>query len=148
MIAAVAIATQASVLPQLVQPAGDFAAVVAADRLDKVGVEHRRCGERLLDVLKARGPFEDLGRSPGQRNLAVAAERLGAVKARLGSGPSSLERGVHGHSRNPLKDHEVLIGLETRSERPFDLLVVADVDVLVEYEDVLEPPDAAEQRRD
>jgi len=95
MIAAVAIATQASALPQLVQPAGDFAAVVAADRLDKVGVEHRRCGERLLDVLKARGPFEDLGGAPGQRNLAVAAERLGAVEARLGSGPSSLERGIH-----------------------------------------------------
>ena len=47
-----------------------------------------------------------------------------------------------------LKDHQVLIGLEARSKRPFDLLVVADVDVLVEYEDVLEPRDAAEQRRD
>src|SRR5436309_14320056 len=136
MIAAVAVAAEPSVLPKLVEPAGDLAAVAAADRLDQVGVEHRRGGERLLDVLEAGGALEALGGAPGQWNLAAAAERLGAVEARLGPGPPPLQRGVYGHSRNALQDHEILVGLKTRAERPFDLQVVADVDVLVEYEDV------------
>src|SRR5712671_3148456 len=103
MIAAVAIAAEPSVLPQLVEPAGDLAAVAAADRLDQVGIEHRRGGERLLDVLEAGRALETLGRAAGQWNLAVAAERLGAVEARLRSGPPSLQRGVHGHSRDALQ---------------------------------------------
>jgi len=37
MIAAVAIAAEPPALPQLVEPAGDLAAVVAADRLDEIG---------------------------------------------------------------------------------------------------------------
>ena len=97
---------------------------------------------------KRAGPLKHLGGASGQRNLAVAAERLGAVEARLGPGPPPLQRGVHGHSRNALQDHQILVGLEARAERPFDLQVVADVDVLVEHEDVLEPRDAAEQRGD
>src|SRR5436190_13219760 len=91
MIAAVAVAAEPSVLPEFVQSAGDFAAVVAADRLDQIGVEHRRCGERLLDVLEAGGALEDLGRAPGQRNLAVTAERLGAVEAGLRAGSPALQ---------------------------------------------------------
>src|SRR5258708_6127134 len=107
MIAAVAIAAEPSVLPQLVQPAGDLAAVAAADRLDQVGIEHRRGGQCLLDVLEAGGALEDFGGAPGQWNLAAAAERLGAVEARLRSGPPSLQRGVHRHARNALQDHEI-----------------------------------------
>src|SRR5258708_34628690 len=100
MIAAVAVAAEPPVLPQLVQPAGDLAAVAAADRLDQISVEHRRRGERLLDVLKAGGALEALGRAPGQRNLAAPPERPGAVEARLGSGPPRLQRGGHRQGRN------------------------------------------------
>src|SRR5258708_5611528 len=121
MITAVAIAAEPSVLPQLVQPAGDLAAVAAADRLDQVGVEHRRRGQRLLDVLEAGGALEALGGAAGQWNFAVPPEWLGAVEARLGPGPPSLQRGVHGHARNALQDHEILVSLEARAERPFDL---------------------------
>src|SRR5262249_21371239 len=41
MIAAVAVAGDAPVLTQPVERTGDLASVVAADRLDDVGVEHR-----------------------------------------------------------------------------------------------------------
>src|SRR5215203_5296541 len=94
MIAAVPIAAEPSVLPQLVQPARDLAAVGAAYRLNQVGIEHRGGGKRLLNVLEARGTLKDLGRASGQRNLAFAPERLGAVEACLGSGPPPLQRGV------------------------------------------------------
>ena len=47
-----------------------------------------------------------------------------------------------------MKDYEILVGLKARTERPFDLQVVSNVDVFVEYENVLEPHDAAEQRSD
>src|SRR2546425_6359705 len=131
MITAVAIATETPALPQRIQPAGDLASVIAADRLDDVGIEHRRRCERLLDGLEASGAPEDLGRTSRQRNLAVPAEWLGAVESRLGPGPPTVERGIHGHPQHPLKDHEILIGLEARPQRPFDLPIVADVDVLV-----------------
>src|SRR5258708_36779006 len=99
MIAAVAIAAEPSVLPQLVEPAGDLAAVAAADRLDQVGVEHRGGGERLLDGLEAGRPLEDLRGAPGQRNLPVPPERLGAIEAGLCAGPPSLRRVVHRPAR-------------------------------------------------
>src|SRR6201996_9539118 len=76
MIAAVAIAAEPPGLAQFVERAGDFAAVIAADALDDVGIKHRRRGERLLDVLITRRPFEDFGGAAGERNLAVAAERV------------------------------------------------------------------------
>src|SRR5919201_550791 len=85
MIAAVAIAAQTPSLPQLIQCAGDLTPVIAAGGFDDVGVEHRRRCERLLDSLKAGRAAEDLGRAPRQRNLALPAERLGAVESRLGS---------------------------------------------------------------
>src|SRR5258708_32599955 len=76
-IAAVAVAAEAAVLAQLVERAGDLAAVLGAERLDDVGIEHRRSRQRLLDGLVARRPLEDLCRGAGQWDLAVAAERLG-----------------------------------------------------------------------
>src|SRR5215469_3508498 len=148
MITAVAIATQASSLPQLIQGAGDLTSVIAADRVDDVGVKHRRRCERLLDGLEAGGAAEDLGRASRQRNFAFPAERLGAVESRLGPGPPPVERGVHGHPKHSLQDDEILIGLEARPERPFDLPIIVNVDVLVEHVNVLEPHDSAEQRGD
>src|SRR5262249_41809685 len=118
MITAVAIATQTSGLPQLIQSAGDLTSVVAADRLDDVGIEHRRRCERLFDGLEPSGAGEKLGRTSRQRNLAFPAERPGAVESRLRPGPAAVERGVHGHPKHPLKDDEILIGLEARPERP------------------------------
>src|SRR5262249_44117678 len=114
MITTVAIATQASSLPQLIQGAGDLTSVIAADRVDDVGVKHRRRCQRLLDGLEASGAAEDLGRASRQRNLAFPAERLGAVEPRLGPGPPAVERGVHGHPKHPLQDDEILICLEAR----------------------------------
>src|SRR5262249_42678564 len=99
MITAVAIPTQTSGLPQVIQSAGDLASVIAADRFDDVGIKHRRRCERLLDGLEASGAAEDLGCASGERNLAVPAERLGAVEPRLGPGPPTVERGVHRHPK-------------------------------------------------
>src|ERR1700730_6186512 len=112
MITAVAIATQTSGLPQLIQSARDITSVIAADRFDDVGIKHRRRCERLLDGLEASGAAEDLGCASGERNLAVPAERLGAVEPRLGPGPPAVERGVHRHPQHSLQDDEILIGLE------------------------------------
>src|SRR5579864_9461178 len=64
MITAVAVAAEAAALAQLVERAGDLAAVLGAERLDDVGIEHRRRAERLLDGLVARRPLEDLCRGP------------------------------------------------------------------------------------
>src|SRR5579862_3842376 len=148
MIAAVAVAAEAAVLAQFVERAGDFAAVLGAERLDDIGIEHRRRAERLLDGLVARRPPEDLGRGAGERNLAVAAERLCAIEAGFGAGAPAVERRVHGHAEHALQDDEVLVGLEAGAERPIHLAVVVDVDVLVEHIDVLQAHDAAKQRRD
>src|SRR5262245_15036060 len=102
MITTVAISTQTSSVPQLIQGAGDLTAVIAADRVDDVRVKPRRRCQRLLDGLEASGAAEDLGRASRQRNLAFPAERLGAVEPRLGPGPPAVERGVHGHPKHPL----------------------------------------------
>src|SRR4029077_6431100 len=148
VIAAVAVAAEAAALTQLVERAGDFAAVLGAERLDDVGIEHRRRRQRLLDGLIARRTLEHLGRGAGQRDLAVAAERLCAIEAGFGAGAPAVEGGVHGHAEHALQDDEVLVGLEAGAERPVGLAVVADVDVLVEHVDVLQSHDAAEQRVD
>src|SRR5579871_6420133 len=100
VIAAVAVAAEPSGLPQLVERGSDFAAVVAAERLDDVGIKHRRCSESLLDVLIARRAFEGFGRAARQRNLAVAAERFRAIEAGFGAGAPTLERRVHGHAEH------------------------------------------------
>src|SRR6516164_6997672 len=131
MITAVAIATQTPGLPQLIQCAGDLTSVIAADRLDDVGIEHRRRCERLFDGLEPSGAGEELGRASRQRNLAFPPDRLSAVEPGLGPGPPAVERGVHRHSKHSLEDDEILIGLEARSERPFDLPIIVNVDVLV-----------------
>src|ERR1700693_2657633 len=54
VIAAVAVAAKTPALAQFVDRAGDFAAVLAAERFDDIGVEHRTRAERLLDGLIAR----------------------------------------------------------------------------------------------
>src|ERR1700730_2086728 len=136
MIPAVAIAAQTPGLPQLIQSAGDLTSVIAADRFDDVGIKHRRRCERLLDGLEASGAAEDLGCASRQRNLAVPAERLGAVEPRLGPGPPAVERGVHRHPKHSLQDDEILIGLEARPERPFDLPIIVNLDVIIEHVDV------------
>src|SRR5258708_19092687 len=100
MIAAVAIAAEPPLLAQFVQSAGDFAAVVAADRLDEVGIEHRRGGQRLLDILEPGGAFVHLGGASSQRNLAGPAKRSGAVETGFCSGPPPLQRSSHAHSPN------------------------------------------------
>src|SRR6516165_550546 len=148
MITAIAIATQPPSMPQLIQSAGDLTSVIAADGLDNVSVKHRHRCQRLLDGLKASRAAEDLRRTSRQRNLAFPVERLGAVESRLGPGPPTVERGVHGHAKHSLKDDEVLIGLKPSSERPIDLPIVANIDILVEHVDVLEPHDSAEEGRD
>src|SRR5580693_3373915 len=74
MITAVAVAAEPAVLAQLVERAGDLAAVLGAERLDDVGIEHRRGAERLLDGLVARRSLEDFCRGARERDLAVAAE--------------------------------------------------------------------------
>src|SRR5580704_1663930 len=86
VIAAVAVAAEAAALAQLVERAGDFAAVLGAERFDDIGIEHRRCAERLLDGLVARRALEDFCRGAGQRDLAVAAERLCAIETGFGAG--------------------------------------------------------------
>src|SRR5262249_29523869 len=148
MITAVAITTQTPSLPQLIQGAGDLTSVIAADGVDDVGIKHRRRCERLLDGLEAGRAAEDLGCASHQRNFAFPAERLGAIKSRFGPGPAAVERGVHGHPKHSLKDDEILIGLEARPERPFDLPIIVNVNVLIENVNVLQPHDSAEQRRD
>src|SRR5690349_14142546 len=70
VVAAVPVAAEAPFLPQAVERAGDLAAVVAADRLDDVGVEHRRRGERLLNRLEPRRALEQLGGAAGHGNLS------------------------------------------------------------------------------
>src|SRR5215467_3314601 len=139
MITAVAIATQTPGLPQLIQSAGDLTSVIAADRFDDVGIKHRRRCERLLDSLEASGAAEELGRASRQRNLAFPTEWLGAVEPGFGPGPAAGERRVHRHPEHSLKDDQILIGLEARPERPFDLPIIVNVDVLVEHVDVLQP---------
>src|SRR5262249_61543007 len=83
MVAAVAVAREPAGLTQRIQCAGDLAAVVAADGLDDVGVEHRGGRERELDGLKARRAGKHLCGAPAQRNLAFTAERGGGGEGRL-----------------------------------------------------------------
>ena len=99
-------------------------------------------------VWKRAGPLNTLaalrvsGISPSRPNGLVQSKPDLAPVRRPCSEGSMVMPGM------PVQDHEVLVGLEARAERPLDLQVVADVDVLVEHEDVLEPHDAAEQRGD
>src|ERR1700683_2016301 len=102
IITAVAIAAEPSGLAQFVERASDLAAVLAADAFNNVRIEHRRRGQRLFDVLIARWTFEDIGGAAHQRNLPLAAERLGAIEAGLGAGTPAVERRVHGHAQNSL----------------------------------------------
>src|SRR5262245_20545090 len=75
MVAAVTVAGEAPALAQRIQRAGDFAPVVAADRLDEVGVEHRRGRERELDGLETSRSGERLRGASRHRDLAGTAER-------------------------------------------------------------------------
>src|ERR1700683_5230458 len=50
IIAAVAVAAEPSRLAQFVERASDLAAVLTANAFDDVRIEHRRRGQRLLDV--------------------------------------------------------------------------------------------------
>jgi hypothetical protein len=54
MIAAVAVATQTPVLPQFLQPAGDFTAVVAPITR-QIGIEHRRVASACSMFWKRAG---------------------------------------------------------------------------------------------
>src|ERR1051325_6831881 len=83
VIAPVAVAAEAAVLAQRVERAGDVAAVLAAERLDHVGVEHRPGGERLLDRLEARRAGEHLGGAARPIDLARAAEPPRAGETQL-----------------------------------------------------------------
>src|SRR3977135_3239407 len=148
MISAIAIAAEAAALAQRIERARDLASVVAAERLDDIGIEHRSGCERLLDRLEARRAGKDLGGASRVGDLAGAAETPGAVEARLGAGLATVERGIHGLALHPLQDDQVLIGLEAGAERPFCLAVVVDVDVVVEDVDRLQPHDAFEDRLD
>src|SRR5271155_1173148 len=102
VIAAVAVAAKTPGLAQFVDRAGDFAAVLAAERFDDVGVEHRTRAERLLDGLIAGRALEHLGGAARERQLAVAAERSGAVEAGFGAGAPAVQRWVHGHPHHAL----------------------------------------------
>src|SRR5262249_20332190 len=123
----VAVAPELAVLAQRVERAGDLAAVLAAERLDHVGVEHRAGGERLLDRLEARRPGEHLGGAARVVDLALAPERPRAVEADLGPRFPSVERGIHGLALHALQHDEILVRLEARAERPFGLAVVVEV---------------------
>src|ERR1700719_2544385 len=112
MVTAVAIAAEAAVLAQLVERAGDLAAILGAERLDDIGIEHRRRAERLLDGLVARRSLEDFCRGARQRDLAVAAERLLEIEAGFGAGAPAVERRIHGHAEHALQDDEILVGLQ------------------------------------
>ena len=90
-------------------------------------------------VWKRAGPLNTLaalrviGISPSRPNgLVQSKPDLAPVRRPCSEG--SIDMPEHA-----LQDHEILVGLEARAERPFDLQVVADVDVLVEHEDMLEP---------
>src|SRR5262249_31328446 len=148
VITAVAVATETTGLAQRIERAGDLASVIAADPLDDVGVEHRPGAERVLDGLKASGAIKYFGGAAGERDFMAAAEGIGHVETSLGPGAQSIEGRIHGHPHDPLQNDEVLIGLEARSERPLDLPVVVDVDVLIKHIDVLEPHDPAKQGGD
>src|SRR5207245_4865533 len=58
MITTVAIATQAPSLPQLIQDAGDLTSVIAADRVDDVGVNIGADASACSTVWKRAGPLK------------------------------------------------------------------------------------------
>src|SRR5262249_12349608 len=62
------------------------------------------------------------------------------VEPRLGTRAPPLERRIHGHAPHSRQDDEVTICLEASSQRPFDLMMIVNIDVVVEYIDMLERP--------
>src|SRR5262249_50240827 len=62
------------------------------------------------------------------------------VETRLGARAPSLERRIHGHAHHSGPDDEIAVRLKARSQRPFDLMMVVNIDVVVEDIEMLERP--------
>src|SRR5215469_12638576 len=140
-------ALEPTLLVELVEVAQDLASVASAERRHEFEISRGPFGQRSF-----QGPARTLRnmRRTRHRELgAVAlAERLGAVEAALGARAAPLQRRIERDTTEARRHDEVAVGLEARGQRPVDLLVGEDVDVVVDHEHMLDVAGGAKHRGD
>src|SRR5262249_11584859 len=146
-IAAVLEALEPALLVELVEVAQDLAAVAGAERGHEFEIGRGAFGQRSFEGLPRTSRHLRWMRHR-ELGAGALAERPGAVEAALGAGAAPLQRRIERDATEARRHDEVAVGLEARGQRPVDLLVGKDVDVVVDHEHMLDVAGGAEHRGD